>query len=427
MTKALAPIIGVTFFIQIIIFLLGLTNSIILSRWLGPEMFGVLATVIVLVEVIYKAVNPGLDTSALYFISNKRFPIKKYLGNYFLSSLGIFIIAALIITLVSQVESFPFLINVIDINLISSDFWVIIIYFLAFQFYEYGIKIPLGLQKFTRFNLLQALKPAILFILLILCSTLFDVRLWLVLLLISISWMIPAVVIWLNQLPFELRLDKEITKSSLGYGVKVMLGNLLQFFIYRADIILIGFFISQTAVGWYYVSVLIAERLLFLTQATSTILLPAASSSSEQHQKTPLLSRVNLFVVLASSIIVAATAPWIIPLAFSNEYSNSVLPLIVLLPGIASLSISKILSADFGAKGLPQYSMYVSGVNFCLNIILNIYFIPRIGIVGAALSSSISYTAAMILQCYFYKRFTNTPIRELILLKSEDFKSLKKI
>jgi len=427
MTRALTPIIGFTFLVQIVIFLVGITNYVILSRWLGAEMFGVLATVVVLIEIVYKIVNPGIETSALYFISNKRFPVKIFLGNYIIVAVVITIVSVLIFVLISHAKSISFLSSIIDINLISNNFWAIIFYFLAFQFYEYGIKIPLGLQNFKRYNQLQVLKPVILFILLIFCSTLFTVDLWLVIFLIGVSWIIPAAIIWLNQLPLKLRFDKEITKSSLNYGVKVMLGNLLQFFIYRADIILIGFFISQTAVGWYYVSVIIAEKLLFLTQATGTIFLPAASSSNEQYKKTPLLARVNLFVVLAASIIVAVTAHLIIPLAFTSEYSNSVLPLIVLLPGIASLSISKILSADLGARGLPQYNMYVGGVNFCLNILLNIYLIPLIGIVGAAFSSYISYTAAMILQCLIYNRITNTPIKKLFLLKSNDFKSLKNI
>ena len=54
MTRALTPIIGFTFLVQIVIFLVGITNHVILSRWLGAEMFGVLATVVVLIEIVYK-------------------------------------------------------------------------------------------------------------------------------------------------------------------------------------------------------------------------------------------------------------------------------------------------------------------------------------------------------------------------------------
>jgi len=206
-----------------------------------------------------------------------------------------------------------------------------------------------------------------------------------------------------------------------------MLANLLQYLNYRADILLIGFFLSQTEVGWYYVSVMIAERLLFLTQATATVLLPAASSSDIQRKKTPILSRLNFTVVFAGSVVIAATAYWLVPLLFSAVFSNSVLPLVVILPGIISLSVSKILSADLTSRGLPQYSIYVSLLNFCLNISFNIIFIPKMGIVGAALSSTLSYTASLLLQIYFYYRLTNTGLSELIFIRKGDFKKLKSI
>src|SRR5690606_8388991 len=158
--------------------------------------------------------------------------------------------------------------------------------------------------------------------------------------------------------------------------------SILQFLNYRADILLIGFFLTQTEVGWYYVSVLIAERLLFLTQATATILFPSACSSQLQREKTPLLSRLNFTVVFIDSILIGISAFWFIPILFTPIYSNSVLPLIVILPGIVSLSVFKLISADLSGRGLPQYTMYVSMLNFILNIGLNLFLIPKFGILG---------------------------------------------
>jgi O-antigen/teichoic acid export membrane protein len=204
-----------------------------------------------------------------------------------------------------------------------------------------------------------------------------------------------------------------------------MIGNLIQYLTYRTDILLIGFFLSGTEVGWYYVSVLLAERLLSLTQATSTVFLPSASSSEIQREKTPLFSRLNFSVVFAGSVLIGITAYWFVPFLFSADYFNSVLPLVLLLPGIISLSVSKILSADFTSRGLPQYSLYVSLLNFVLNISFNLVLIPEYGISGAALSSSISYTAALILQIYLYKNLAGIGLSELIIMKKGDLVKLK--
>ena len=57
----------------------------------------------------------------------------------------------------------------------------------------------------------------------------------------------------------------------------------------------------------------------------------------------------------------------------------------------------------------------------------NIILIPQIGIAGAALSSTISYSAALLFQVYFYKRLTNVKIGDLIFLRKSDLKNLKSI
>ena len=43
MSKLLAPVIGFTFLVQLIAFIIGVGNNVILSRWLGPEAVSVFA------------------------------------------------------------------------------------------------------------------------------------------------------------------------------------------------------------------------------------------------------------------------------------------------------------------------------------------------------------------------------------------------
>ncbi len=425
MSKVLAPIIGVTFIVQLLAFFIGVGNNVLLSRLLGPETLGIFASVIVIIELVYKIVNPGLDTSAIYFISNKRFNFKEYVSTYLLNSSVIILLGICLLFILPNIKILLSFFESINLNVFSENFGGIAFYFLAFLFYEFGIKVPLGLLQFKSYNKIQFLKPVILFILLVSCFIFLKANLNLILIIVGSSFFIPALFYWRWALPIEIKWNKEITRKSLDYGTKVMLGNILQYLNYRADILLIGFFLTKTEVGWYYVSVLIAERLLFLTQATSTILLPAASSSDEQREKTPLLSRLNFTVVLLGSTVIGICSYWIVPLLFSIKYFNSVLPLVLILPGIISLSVSKLLSADLGARGLPQYSMYVSILNFILNIALNLILIPKIGIAGAALSSSVSYTAALVLQGYYYKKITKISTTELFLLKKGDLKKLK--
>ena len=427
MRKEIAPIIGITFLVQLVVFLIGTGNNVIISRLLGPENLGTLAIIIVLVEVVFKVANQGIDTSAIYFISNKRFELKDFINTYFVNSILVIGLGICLLALVNQIGVVTVFSKSVNLNFLNDFFVPIVLYFFSFLIYEFGIKLPLGLEKYSEYNKIQLYKPIILFLLLISSSFLLKFNLSSVLIMLSISFLVPALFSWRLALPINLKWKKEPALESFRFGAKIMFANLVQLMNYRADILLISFFLTQTEVGWYYVCVIIGERLLLLTQATSTILLPSASGSEEQRKKTPVFARLNSAVVLIASFVIGITAYWLVPFLFSDKYINSVLPLILLLPGIFSLSVSKILSADFISRGLPQYSLYVSILNFCLNIILNIILIPKIGIAGAALSSTFSYSAALLFQIYFYKRFTNVRFNELIFLRKSDLKNLKSI
>ena len=427
MKKIIAPTIGITFLVQLVVFLIGIGNNVIISRLLGPENLGILAIIVVTVEIVYRLINPGMDISAIYFISNKRFEFKEYVSTYFINSIFIIAVGILILFLLSQIGSITILSNEIKLNFLNDLFLLIVFYFIAFLLFDFSVKIPLGLEKFSEYNKIQLFKPIILFVLLVVSTFIFTTNLNEVVFFISVSFIIPAFFYWRFALPINFSWRKDSAVKSFRFGIKIMFGNLLQYLNYRADILLVSFFLTQLEVGWYYVCVIIGERLLFLTQATSTILFPSASNSEEQLEKTPILSRLNFAVVFVAAFVVGISAYWLIPFLFSEQYINSVLPLIILLPGIISLSVSKILSADFVSRGLPQYSLYVSLLNFCLNFILNIILIPKIGIAGAALSSTFSYTAALFLQVYFYQSLTHIKLTELLLIRSGDFKKLKSI
>ena len=427
MKKIIAPTIGITFLVQLVVFLIGIGNNVIISRLLGPENLGILAIIVVTVEIVYRLINPGMDISAIYFISNKRFEFKEYVSTYFINSIFIIAVGILILFLLSQIGSITILSNEIKLNFLNDLFLLIAFYFIAFLLFDFSVKIPLGLEKFSEYNKIQLFKPIILFVLLVVSTFIFTTNINEVVFFISVSFIIPAFFYWRFALPINFSWRKDPAVKSFRFGIKIMFGNLLQYLNYRADILLVSFFLTQLEVGWYYVCVIIGERLLFLTQATSTILFPSASNSEEQREKTPILSRLNFAVVFAAAFVVGISAYWLIPFLFSEQYINSVLPLIILLPGIISLSVSKILSADFVSRGLPQYSLYVSLLNFCLNFILNIILIPKIGIAGAALSSTFSYTAALFLQVYFYQSLTHIKLTELLLIRSGDFKKLKSI
>jgi len=427
MARKLTRIIGITFGVQIAVFSFGLVNNILLSRWLGPEPLGKVAILFLIAELIYKVTNMGLETSTSYYISNRKIPFQVIIGNISVLIIGVIALSVLFSKLVFQSGFVQLFINhQVTAPALPGYGWTVLL-ILGYLSYDYGTKILLGRQEFIQYNKMQFIRPILLFVLLVSTYLFGYLTLIMVLFIYSLSWMIPGILMWQTALPTRPQINPRVVWNMVKYGTKIMLTNLITFLNYRADIFLVGYFGTNEMVGWYYVATVIAEKMNYISQSTNTILFPAASHSEEQQRKTPIYTRVNFFLILIFSLVMAIIAPFVIPLLYSLEYSNSILPLIVLLPGVTALTLPKVLSADFAARGKPHISMYITMVIFAVNVTLNILLIPRLGIVGAAIASSIAYILAAILMSYFYKRLTGTPIRQLFIIKRGDWKQLKKI
>ena len=428
MTKPISKIIGFTFITQITVFILVLFNNVLASRWLGPEGYGMMATLLILAETAYKLVNLGQETSLLYYISNKRFPLKELISTVTINGLFIYLSGVLLLLVLIRSGGLGLFFDPDEIVFVNEGAWWCMFLLFALMLHDYGTRVWLGQQKFKSYNANLLTRP-ILYLAMLLGLYLSDrVTVIAVVVIYAVSWLLPGMYVWVKSLfPITLKWNSDINRAILAYGLPIMFSNLLAFLIYRVDIFLIGYFLSQQEVGQYYVSVMIAERLLYLTHASSLVFLPAAAHAEEQQKKTPILVRVNVWIVLFGAILLGVLAPWIIPLIFSQQYTASVMPLIILLPGIVALIIPKIISADLLSRGLPRLTMYGTAINFVLNIVLNIWLIPRIGINGAALSSTISYFVGAMVVLYFHHRVSGVPIGQMLILKRSDVKEIMKI
>ena len=114
-------------------------------------------------------------------------------------------------------------------------------------------------------------------------------------------------------------------------------------------------------------------------------------------------------------------------LFYSVDYSSSIFPFKILLIGVVTMSGWKILGSDLYGRGKPELNIYVSLISVVLNIILNILWIPKIGILGAAWATSISYTFSFVAIAIVYCKVSGNKIWNVILFQKSDFNIYKNI
>jgi O-antigen/teichoic acid export membrane protein len=181
----------------------------------------------------------------------------------------------------------------------------------------------------------------------------------------------------------------------LGYATRVYPASVTSYFSYRVDVFLISALLADaTALGLYSLAVSLAELTFFVPDAVSLVFFPRVASS-DRRTADELAPSVSRFTVLVTILSVAC----LIPAAFLAvsvvlpAFTGALPAFLVILPGVVALSVSKVLSSYINGLGLPTPVAVVSTIALGVNVAGNLLLIPRIGIVGAAAASLISYSA----------------------------------
>jgi O-antigen/teichoic acid export membrane protein len=219
-------------------------------------------------------------------------------------------------------------------------------------------------------------------------------------------------------------------RKCVGYGWRAHLSNILAFLNYRADIFLLNLFLAPAAVGVYAVAVQIAERLWILSQATSTVLLPRLASLYDQEDQrnnlTPIIARWVFLLSLVGGLVLALLCVPLVRVLFGDRYAGAATALLWLLPGVIVGSVSRILSNDIAARGRPEINMYIAVVVVAVNIGLNVLLIPRMGIVGASISTTVAYGLNTVMKIAVYARMSGNRWLRVVLIPSTELIAVRR-
>lgn len=184
----------------------------------------------------------------------------------------------------------------------------------------------------------------------------------------------------------------------------------------------VNWFSGSDGMGLYVAGVGLIEKFWIISQATSTVLF-LRSSSGEQRRKefTPLVARTVLWTTAFAAVILALLSRWIVLLLYSAEFLPAVGALQALLIGIITLSAGKVLADDIAGRGFPGLNIYTGLAAVATNIALNLLWIPRYGIVGAAWASTASYTVSFLGALFFYCRLSGNRWTKVILPQRGDW------
>jgi O-antigen/teichoic acid export membrane protein len=227
-----------------------------------------------------------------------------------------------------------------------------------------------------------------------------------------------------------LTFDASALRQCFRYGIALWVGLAVNTLHFRVSQFLVSSMLGSAELAFYALATRIAEMawLLDYVIINAAVFHVTSSTKEESVRITQRMTRVIGMMSLGASVLIAISSPVVIPLVFGEAFRPTILPLILLIPGIVGWSLARSLSQFIAYQvGKPWYNTAAAGFAFILNLVLNLILLPLLGVMGASLASSLSYICNLLLVSLIFKRLSAAPFAPSFVPTKEDFAILKEI
>lgn len=398
-------------------------TGVLLARGLSPADRGVMVLVMTLPNLMFNLLNLGLHESTTFFIGRKKADPGAVLVNALALS-GVTGAAAFGLLALFRAPAAAFFTKGLP-----GDLWLPVALLVPAALVQ-GLLLSMlrAKMRFARMNAWRLVASVV--TLAGFGIALFGARgglrasvlayFWITLPLAGLAFLLVAQIVPLRG-GWQPRLSGEM----LRYGLKSYAQGMISGMNYRLDVYLVALFLQTQDVAFYGIAFALAEIAWFLPNAAGTVLFPRLANAplEDVHRLTAAACRTIVALTALTAAGVALVSP-LIPIVYGAAYWRSIPPLLILLPGVVLMAVHKVLGRNFASRDRQQYTIAASLVSFFIILILDLVLIPRLGVEGAALASSLGYCAAASALIAFFVRDSGLPPREFLIITRADMRAL---
>jgi O-antigen/teichoic acid export membrane protein len=380
-----------TFGTRSLLLVASLSLTILTARVLGPEARGHYAFAVTIVAVGVQFGNLGLHAANTSLVAREPHLLPALMANSVWVSLTVGSAIATIIGL--GVWMAP--------GVISLDAGLCLLVIAAVPIglaYLMLLSLLMGVQQLRVYNGIEAIVKLVTLISIVIAALfLGTLNVATVFTMTQLPLLVGCILGWWSLTsPGGSKYSTPVLRDSLAYGLKAYVACLFSYVVLRANILLTHVFLGDEPTGYYSVAVALSDVLYMLPTVTASILFARLSSMPSPAQRWWATRRVLIWMVGSMSCVASVTAlssQWMVVQVFGEAYRPAAVAATWLMPGMVALSISTVLSSYISSHGIPWSWPTLNMAVAALSILLNVVLLPRLHIVGAAVASTLSYTA----------------------------------
>jgi O-antigen/teichoic acid export membrane protein len=190
----------------------------------------------------------------------------------------------------------------------------------------------------------------------------------------------------------------------------------------------INYFRTKDELGWYALAAKLNQVLWLIPMTIAAVIIPfTVNASGEFAEKIKLILRLQFNSYILLGIILSFVSPVLIPLIFGSDFQGTVLPFLILLPGVIIFTLTTILGAYFAGINRQDINLKISFICFFTILLGDIFLVPRFGKEGAAVASCVGYAVSGCISLYIFSKQSRDSVKELLVVKKKDFMLIKNL
>lgn len=401
---------------RVIATVFGLITSIIIARFYGADILGIVAVLNSFLQLATIFTVLGTNTSILRLIPEH---LVKYSPT---SAFKVYRKAQYIVVAISLVTSalFFFGADMIASKVFSkphlSYYFALASVFVVFKsLMLLNTEAVRGIRLIRMFSFMLLLPQGLNLIFLISLGLLFSVRDVPIYAQLGGYGLTGILGFFFMQFAFKKRMKPDDTVHQMGIGkiltlsFPMLMTTAMAFIIGQTGVIILGMFRSEAEIGYYSVAVKLATLTSFILNAVNSMAAPKFSEFFHSHKFDELFyiakksAKLIFWTTTPILLFFVIFGKGILIFSFGYKFSMSYPPLVILVLGQFAHSISGSTGLFMNMTGKQDTFKNIMIISALLNIILNLLLIPKYGIIGSAVAAMISLCSWNIITLIYIK------------------------
>lgn len=189
-------------------------------------------------------------------------------------------------------------------------------------------------------------------------------------------------------------------RNMLSYSLPLAISGIIYTIIFQLDYLVIGYYHTSAEVALYRVTYLLTSAMVVvvgpLAQAYKPVVAERTGDTASLRDLYRLTTRWTTLMAIPIWLTIALAPTAYLQVLFTTEYAVGGLVVGVLAAGFLANAVAGPEAMMLEGLGYPRLTMVNSLLLIAVNLVLDVYLIPRYGVLGAAVATSAALTVRVL-------------------------------